>query len=210
MRTHAFTALMLVSFLGPPGAFAEDDQAPPPPPVAGGIVAAPAPAPPAPSLPAAAEQAPPAPQVALAQATPQQVTLRVLADTAPQVALAQATPQQVTLRVLADTAPPAPPPQIVTLSIPAAAPAAPSVVAGEVRHPGKLRRAVGNFGAQLEPLRHPWVLIPAQTVAVQPSAAVVQPVTLAPAVQAAQAYTLPVTATPQGAGAPWGLFRLHR
>ena len=172
----------------------------------------PAPSPqfPAPKPPAAADTAP-----GSITPAPQTITLQVVPAPAPAPPVAADTaPKTITLNVQAPT----PPPQTITLQvvpqIPAAvAPAQAPPVAAQVRYPGPIRTAVGNYGEWLARFKQARVYVPLQQadVRVIPASAAVQLVqqpqpTYVAAPVAAE--TLPVFASPQGGLAAPGKHRL--
>jgi hypothetical protein len=106
---------------------------------------------------------------------PKQITVTAAPERAP---APTQQPQTITLQVAA----PAPPPQTLTLQVVAAPSSAPvqaetaaptTVQAVHVKHPGPIKRAIGNLGERMARAKLTWVAIPTQTVSVQQTAALV-------------------------------------
>jgi hypothetical protein len=136
------------------------------------------------------ESAPPPP---LPSAQTPAAKITVQADSAP----AAANPQVITLHVVPTAPAPAPPQTVTVQLVPTAAATAPATVAPlAVRHPGPLRRAIGNFGDRLSRVgKTSWIAVPTAqyhvqqvnyTVTSQPAQAEVAPSSALASPQAAR------------------------
>jgi hypothetical protein len=124
------------------------------------------------------------------------------ADTAPAPAPPKPAdpPAAVIHLVVPPAAAPAPQAQTVTLHVVAApaaavtAPSAPSTILAEIRHPGPVRIALGNFGERLAELKRDRLVLPASSATATP---VVVQLVQAPPATALSPPAQAVLATPQ-------------